>query len=354
MAMESLAVGMGEKMWDTYHEQNMQKMQYEYNKRLNRQMSELAAEARRQSAADAVEGARRAGLHPLAALGLGFGSVSSGGGVSAPTSSANQGLGRLTLEQSRFEDAELGLIEAQTNKTNAEAGNINIQSGEMQARNDAANRLLSEHLNYVVNNSSTSAAEKAYAQSLLANSKGFNSGSVQAYSEFGRSLTSISAGEADSYANRLAAYVSGLQLMRARSSVEGEAFRNWVSKLPEKQAEAVSRSVDEMIAHTILLRAMAYSEDAKPDLIDAQIKELNKQVQYLGRMIRNSKNHDVVDMWENGRFGELFVYEADHVVNSLAGSGGAFLGGLLGSKFQVKRNAPKQTRLKGLTGNSDF
>ncbi len=353
MAMESLAVGMGEKMWDTYHEQNMQKLEYQYNKKLNQQMSELAAEARRESAADAVEGARRAGLHPLAALGLGFGSVSSGGGVSAPTSSANQGLGRLTLEQSRFEDAELGLIEAQTNKTNAEAGNINIQSGEMQARNEAAHRLLSEHLNYVVGSPSTSDAEKAYAHALLAQSKGFNSGSVQAYTEFGKSLTSISAGEAESYANRLSANISGLQLMRARDSVEGKAFRDWVAKLPEKQAEAVSKSVDEVIAHTVLLRAMAYSEDAKPDLIDAQVRELNKQIQYLGRMIRNSKNHDVVDMWENGRMGELFVYEADHVATSLAGSGGAFLGGLLGSKWQVKRNAPP-SRMKGLTGNSEF
>ena len=239
MAMESLAVGMGEKMWDTYHEQNMQKMQYEYNKRLNSQMAELSAEARRQSAADAVEGARRAGLHPLAALGLGFGSVSSGGSVGSPTSSANQGLGRLTLEQTRFEDAELALLEAQTNKTNAEAGNISIQSGEMQARNDAAYRLLSEHLNYVVNSTTASDAEKAYANALLANSKTFNSGSVQAYSEFGKSLTSISAGEADNVANRLAANVSGLQLMRMRDSIEGRQFRDWVAKLPEKQAEAV-------------------------------------------------------------------------------------------------------------------
>lgn len=353
MAMESLAVGVGEKALDTMNQQYMQTRQYRYNRALNEQMASIAAEARRQSAADAVEGARRAGLHPLAGLGLGFGSVSSGGSVSAPTGAANQGLGRLTLEESKFANAEMALIEAQANKANAEAGQINLQSGELQMKNDAANRLLTEHLNYVVSSPSASDAEKAYARALLDSSSGFNSGTVQAYADFGKSLTSISAGEADTYANRLAANVSGLQLMRLRDSVEGEKFRDWVAKLPEKQAESVSRSVDEIIAHTVLLRAMAYVEDAKPDLIDAQVRELNKQVVYLSRMISNSKNHDVVDMWNSGRFGDLLVYEADHVANSLASSGGAFLGGLLGSKHRLTRGGTPP-RMKGLTGNSDF
>lgn len=353
MAMESLAAGMGEKAWDTINQQYMQTRQYRYNRALNEQMASLAAEARRQSAADAVEGARRAGLHPLASLGLGFGSVSSGGSVSAPTSASNQGLGRLTLEESKFANAEMALIEAQANKANAEAGQINLQSGELQMKNEAANRLLTEHLSYVVSSPSASDAEKAYAQALLSSSASFNAGTVQAYADFGKSLTSISAGEADTYANRLAANVSGLQLMRLRDSVEGKAFRDWVAKLPEKQAEAVSRSVDEILAHTVLLRAMAYVEDAKPDLVDAQVAQLKKQISWLSRQIQDSRNHDVVDMWTSGRFGELLVYEADHVANSLASSGGAFLGGLLGSRHRLTRDV-KPTRLKGLTGNSDF
>lgn len=196
--------------------------------------------------------------------------------------------------------------------------------------------------------------QRRLTRAMLDSGHGFNAGSVQAYSDFGKSLTSISAGEADSYANRLSSNIHALQLMRLRNSEEGKAFRDWVAKLPEKEAEAVSRSVDQLIAHTILLRASAYVEDVKPDLLDAQVREINKQIQYLGRMIRNSKNHDVVDMWENGRYGDLFIYEADHVANNLAQSGGAFVGGLLGSKFSVNRNVPKGSRLKGLTGNSDF
>lgn len=115
------------------HDYRMQDTSYQYQRELNEQMAGIAADARRSSAPDMVAGLRAAGLNPaIAGGGTAFGSVASGGGVPAPSTStpfSTKGtMGKLALETLKYYESERKLIESQTNLNNANAEGVKSET----------------------------------------------------------------------------------------------------------------------------------------------------------------------------------------------------------------------------------
>lgn len=130
------------------HDRQMQKGAFVGNKILNRQMAQLARDARQTSAMDMVSGLRAAGLNPALANGAQFGGVTAGGGVPAPSSSpapAPRGnMGKLTLEALRYEESERDLMAAQSENLRADAAEkrSRIPGNEVTPENIQSNTAL--------------------------------------------------------------------------------------------------------------------------------------------------------------------------------------------------------------------
>lgn len=177
---------------DYAHDREMQQRSFNRQQRLNNQMAVLAADARRASYSDAVEGARRAGLHPSVAAGVGFGSVSSGGSSPAPSSSSSdssyQGLGSLAMESRKWKEEERANLASQTAANNASAEKMEQEADSIQIENDRKRRY-DETINGSLYNwgrktledSNASTADKAAAEYLVNGADtAFNKGTLDA------------------------------------------------------------------------------------------------------------------------------------------------------------------------------
>lgn len=180
------------------HDENMQRREFSYQQRLNSQMASLAAEARRSSAADMAEGLKRAGLNPALAGGSGFGSVSSGGGVSAPSNTPapvpRSNLGQLALEQKRYMESERELMRSQAaaNTATAEAAHEEATAKQLENQNrmrynEMVNGALVNWADRILEDDDASVEDKAAAESIrFGGESAFNAGTLKAMDDWNK------------------------------------------------------------------------------------------------------------------------------------------------------------------------
>lgn len=399
MNLETLAAGTGGTIHDDVkdgttlaiqhkHDLQMQKGAFVGNKILNRQMSQLARDARQMSAMDMVSGLRAAGLNPALANGTQFGGVSSGGSVPAPSTSpapAPRGsMGKLTLEALKYEESERDLMAAQSENLRADAaekrsripGNEvtpeNIQSNTAlnksnaefnaaKARNlEAQNRLMDEqarlladdyeqrissdksiqsmartYSELVANDPKASAFDKGIASTL---SEIANRGSIDGINKFidlyGKNSDTLARG----IYNKLVSDVMSGQM-------KDKKVLNALVKMPETER-------NNLLAQSAQLAATTALAGAQTELTKEEKKKVTKQIELIAAQTKATYHGDVASMFQAGDWSALgSKLGYDGLISIVGGvSHGLATGGVLG--FFQKFFGPTTTTTTSTTSST--
>ena len=345
MGLESLAAGadvvhkdvkdVGMTSWQYGHDVEMQNRSYNYNRALNNQMAALAADARRNSYVDAVEGARRAGLHPSVTTGTGFGSVSTGGSVGAPSgggyNSAPSGLGNLALEARKFDEAERNLMNSQAANLSAEAHKTNIEAQNLEDENEATQRVAALYFDNMLKSDTSSDEEKDLAAAMITTK--MRSGAIKGYNNLMDSYPKYSAALRDKVRNDVESKVEFDKLM-------DKDYATVVSQLPKEQVNNIRETTKNLAGQTAVLELELERTKQDTALIKKQQEQVNEQIKYLKQLVKATHNKDFIDLWNSGQYlGSVMTY-----ANSLLPSAVSAAGTVIGAR----------TLLKGRSSNPAF
>lgn len=334
--------------WQYSHDRQMQDRSFVRQKDLNRQMAALAADARRNSYSDAVEGAKRAGLHPSVASGASFGSVSSGGSSPAPSSSgyssAPLGLGALALEARKFDEAQRANLDAQTRNLNAEAEGQELKNQNQKSSNAALDKLLRDRLNdekarmdKFASQGGDSDAIKESDQykvvSTLLEQPLLNQGVVDALSNYFGSEERSVEHSIKILAGKIEKEIKSKQLFDSE-------FSDKLAALPKHEADIAANSAAEIYANILYLAMARQLTEANTDLAEKSIDQIEEAIKVM-------QHNDVVGLFESGNYDALgvkFVYEKlPQMLNSL---------GLAGLVTQFGRRARSGSNKPAKVGDS--
>ena len=236
--------------WQYGHDRYMQGRQAYLQRGLNSQMAQLSAEARRSSAADMVEGLKRAGLSPALASGAQFGSVSSGGSVGAPSSapapSVTSGMGKLALEDMKYKSSERELMQAQAESLRQDALSKKIDNKNKLDANDASSKVSRDYFTNIANSPTSSGEEKAFANAML--STPLSVGALQGYDKVMESYPKSQ----DALRDKLKSQV---EQQIAQSQMWDKDFAPKVAGMPKEEADKIREQTKNIAANSALLEA---------------------------------------------------------------------------------------------------
>ena len=299
MAMESL-IGqagndahddirdVGMTYWQHEHDATMQKKSYQYQKQLNRQMADLAGEARRHSAMDMVAGLKAAGLSPALAHDTNFGGVTAGGSSPAPSTSAppvpRGAFGRLALDALRYQQSERGLMDAQAQNLQAQAQKTNVETQNMRDANTTVSALASDHFGNILKSPQASQEDKAFATAML--SHPLSMGAMQGYDEFMSAYSKSSQALKDKLENDVRSKV-------AQSKLWDENFASKVAGLEPAQVDNLREHTNNLIADTAVLQLELSRQNADIDLVKKQQNLIDAQIREIDQIIKKTKHNDL-------------------------------------------------------------
>lgn len=338
MGLEALAQGasdahddvrdIGMTYWGQEHAKEMQERQQENQMALNRQMANLAADARRDSVPAMVEGLKRAGLHPVLASGTSFGSVSSGGSSSAPISAPVTGsrgnLGTLALESLRYSQSERGLMDAQKRNLNAEAEGREIENRNRTTQNEQLDNLLRGRLEaekqamerFIDANGGDSTAIRESEQYKVIDtllSRPINSGSVAALEQYFGSKERSAEHSIRILSDRLEKLIKQKQLYDPE-------FADKLAELPKHEADIAANSAAEIYANILYLAMARQLTEANINLSEDSLEQIKESINVM-------KHNDVVGLFESGDYDALgvkWLYDnLPKVLNTLGIAGAA-------------------------------
>lgn len=362
MGLEALAAGdtLHDDLWDAgktylqmHHDKVMQSRSYNYQTKLNEQMASLASEARRDSAPAMVEGLKRAGLHPALASGVGFGSVSSGGSVGSSSSSLGAGgrssqMGALAVESLKYQESERALMDAQTANLNAEAEGKEIDNDNKRGSNFVSESILRTELEDMQANSPEYSNTFRWSSALLKSSR-FNQGILDAFSKSFEALPKITEANAKVIANKLSQTIDELQLFNLQGDDDlSRRARVLVASLPAEQARQVREATDNIVANTLLLVAEMGKTDKQVELINKQKELIDKEMANLDTVIRATHHKDLISMWEDGEYTQMFIGAALEGAPRIIQGGLSGLGLYGGARTLKKSPQPKGTFMSNL------
>lgn len=321
------------------HDRDMQDRGYVRSVSLNQQMASLAGEARRSSYSDAVEGAKRAGLHPAVAAGAGFGSVAGGGSVGTPSSGGiasdvPRGLGKLALESQKYSESERSLMAAQARNLNADAENKEIDAQNKKDENDSTRRLATSYYQSIVDSSTSSGEEKEFATAML--NTPLSAGSVKGYNQLLESYPKYSGAIRDKLKNEVEQKVEFDKFL-------DEDYAGIVSQLPKEQVINIREQTKNLAGQSALLALELERTKQDTELIKRQQALVNKNIEYLGQLIKATHNKDFIDLWNNGQYlGSIMTYTSGLLPSAIGAAGT-----IVGAKTLTKGRSPNPAFQKG-------
>lgn len=349
MGLEALAQGVsdahddvrdvGMTYWQHQHDKEMQERQQENQMALNRQMASLAAEARRDSVPSMVEGLKRAGLHPVLASGTSFGSVSSGGSSSAPSSGAvtgaRGGLGSLALESLRYSQSERGLMDAQKRNLDAEAKGREIDNQNRLDANDSSNRVARDYFTSIVQSPSSSGEEKAFAQAML--STPLSVGALQGYDKVMESYPKSQNALRDKLKSQVEQTISQSQLW-------DKDFAPKVAGMPKDEVDKIREQTKNLASNSALLEAELSRTKEDTEYIKKQQDLVKAQIAQLYQTIRASKHSDLIGLLDNGEYLNFVVGLGLSALPSAVHA----VGGIGAAKTLTRGRSPNPAFMQGL------
>ena len=325
--------------WQYGHDRYMQGRQAYLQRGLNSQMAQLSAEARRSSAADMVEGLKRAGLSPALASGVQFGSVSSGGSVGAPSSapapSVTSGMGKLALEDMKYKSSERELMQAQAESLRQDALSKKIDNKNKLDANDASSKVSRDYFTNIANSPTSSGEEKAFANAML--STPLSVGALQGYDKVMESYPKSQ----DALRDKLKSQV---EQQIAQSQMWDKDFAPKVAGLPKEEADKIREQTKNLAANSALLEAELERTKEDTSYIKKQQELVNAEIAQLYQSIRASKHADLIGMLDNGEYLNFAVGLGVSVLPAAVHA----VGGIGAAKTLTRGRSPNPAFMSGL------
>lgn len=370
------------------HDRQMQKGAFVGNKILNRQMAQLARDARQTSAMDMVSGLRAAGLNPALANGAQFGGVTAGGGVPAPSSSpapAPRGnMGKLTLEALKYEESERDLMAAQSENLRADAAekrsripgnevtpeNIqsntalnrsNAQFNDAKARNlEAQNRFMDaqarlfadDYEQRISSDKSIKSMAQTYSKMVAddPNATPFDKGIASTLSEIANrgSLAGLDK-FIDLYGKNSDTLAKGIYNKLISEVMSGQMKDKGVMTALKKMPETERNN---LLAQSAQLAAVTVLAGAQTELTKEEKKKVTEQINLIKVQAKATYHGDVASMYQAGDWSALASKLGyDGAISLIGGvSHGLATGGVLG--FFQKFFGPTTTTTSSTTSST--
>lgn len=314
--------------------------------KINAHEATLAREARRNSAMDNVAGLKAAGLSPVLATGGSFGSVSSGGSASAPTlPSARGGLGKLALESQRYHDSERELMSSNSLNLRAdaelkreEARGMRIDNDNKDSANKVTSSLINDTLNdLIVNGKETSRSYNwAVAIKNSLDNNQFNMGVLNGFKAFLSGKNDINEYKVNELTNLFSYKILANQ-------VYNQKLIDTLASVPAEQAEQIKEVTSQLFIKTSLLMAQLDQTNAETANIKAQKRVIEETARNLDTLIRSTHHKDLISMWEDGEYSNLFFGSIIQMLQSAPSFIGGVVGGKIGSGSFGKGGSLKNT-----------
>lgn len=283
--------------WQYRHDYGVQQSQAILQTGVNSHMAQLAAEARRSSASDMVEGLKRAGLSPALATGTQFGAVGSGGSVGAPSSSpapsSTSGMGKLALEDMKYKQSERALLAAQAESLRQDALSKKIDNTNKLDANDASSKVASDYFTNIAQSSTSSGEEKAFANAML--STPLSVGALQGYDKVMETYPKSQDALRDKLKSQVEQQIS-------QSQIWDKDFAPKVAGMPKEEVDKIREQTKNIAANSALLEAELSRTKEDTEYIKKQQDLIDAEIAQLYQAIRASKHTDLIGLLDNGEY----------------------------------------------------
>lgn len=290
--LEYLAAGAGEGAANSilgntlgyYNNVNLQRQQFNNQKKLNKQGYELAQMAQRNSASNLVESAKRAGLSPLAVLGQAFTPAVSSGGEAAPA---------------HFDTApmNLGIVETVLAAKQAEHQDL-----ENQKLRTEVNRMKDEDDSFVIGYRQNLEREKADLQDQMKSGKGDKSALENRVAEIDASIKKLDDPKYSGTVGILEGYKKSAEQSKASFDIvnnflQGKLDKDvLVKKLGNGTASVLATvpkaeraQLRQNIEH---VKQLVAESESKESLNDQTVQKLQVDIEAIGNQILHANLND--------------------------------------------------------------
>lgn len=290
--LEYLAAGAGEGAANSilgntfgYHNNvNLQRQQFNNQKKLNKQGYELAQMAQRNSASNLVESAKRAGLSPLAVLGQAFTPAVSSGGEAA---------------SAHFDSSpvHLGIVESVLAAKQAEHQDL-----ENQKLRTEVNRMKDEDDSFVIGYRQNLEREKADLQDQLKSGKGDKSGVENRIAEIDASIKKLDDPKYSGTVGILEGYKKSAEQSKASFDVVnnflqgkldkdvlvkklGNGTANILATVPKVERAQLRQNIEHA-------KQLIAESESKESLNDQTVQKLQVDIEAIGNQLLHANLND--------------------------------------------------------------
>lgn len=290
----------------------MQQRAAAYNQRMTEKNTfmnfELSQKAQRNAAANEVLGLRAAGLSPVLADGAQGMSVSAGssGTASAPQVDAANAL----LLKSQLEN-----MQAQTEKTKAEAKSTELQNDIVEGHNETLGKNMALFYRKLAENTTDEDWKKFYLEQADFADKGdFNSGNYDALIKYfdlqGKPEEAIQR----KLDKKLSAWLSELRWNQASGKTLDDPFVKALGTLDARQSDLIAEQLSNAIA-------TGKNIEKETELLGAKLTLTNEQIEQVKAAAEKLKNENVIKLIEDGEYGKALMAMLLTLFNGFAAKG---------------------------------